>query len=116
MRARSVAQAHAAVAAIAVLVLAAACGPSPLVSGQITDDAITLSADHAPTSLRFELRNAGTTPCDLTVAQTAFPMDALPVRDGKVVITEDGSTPSVAAITGGEFPGQIAPGPRSRSR
>ena len=60
--------------------------------------------------MRFELRSTGTRPCDLIVAQTSFPMDALPVRDGKVVITEDGSTPSVAAITGGEWPGEVAPG------
>ena len=103
-------QARVASAAAATLVLLVACGPGGPIKGEIRDDAFALSVDHAPTSVRFELRNLGTKPCDLVAAQTSLPMDALPVKDGKVFIAEDGSANSVRAMTGGEFPGQVEPG------
>jgi hypothetical protein len=103
---------HARVAAAAStgLVLLVGCGAGGPIKGEIRDAAFTLAVDHAPTSVRFELRNLGTKPCDLVAAQTSLPMNALPVKDGKVVIAQDGSANSVRAMTGGEFPGQVEPG------
>ncbi len=56
-------------AASAALVAAAGCiGGSTTVTGEINDDAITLSTDHAGSNVKFHLTNIGTLPCDLIVA------------------------------------------------
>jgi len=77
-------------AAIAALLLVSACG-SATIKGEIKDDGITLAADHAGPNVRLELHNVGTTPCDVIVILTDLPANALPVKDGRVVIDESGS-------------------------
>jgi hypothetical protein len=82
-------------ALVAALVVAAGCiGGSSAIKGDIRDDGITLAADHAGSNVRFELHNSGTTACDLAIALTSLPMDALPVKDGRVVIV-DGESPGI---------------------
>jgi hypothetical protein len=90
-----------------VAVIVSACGPSTI-KGEIRDDAIAIPVDHAGVSVRLELRNVGTLPCDLIVGLTTLPADALPVVDGQVVITRDGSPGGVRPQD--EFPGSVAPG------
>lgn len=81
--------------ALAALVLDAGCfGGAAAVKGEIADDGITLATDHAGSSVRFELHNSGTTACDLVVALTSLPINALPVKDGRVVIV-DGDSPGI---------------------
>jgi hypothetical protein len=94
---------------IGVALVVSACGPSTI-TGEIRDDAIAIPVDHAGVSVRLELRNVGTLPCDLIVGLTTLPADALPVVDGQVVITRDGSPGGVRPQDGGEFPGSVAPG------
>jgi hypothetical protein len=87
-------------AAVATLTLVAAClGAATGIKGEIKDDGITLATDHAGSSVRFELHNVGTTPCDLVVALTSLPIDALPVKDGQVVITDSDGPGIVRPIT-----------------
>lgn len=95
------------VAGVALFV--SACG-TPTLKGEIRDDAISIPFDHAGASVRLELRNVGKLPCDLIVGLTTLPADALPVVDGQVVITRDGSPGGVRPQDGGEFPGSVAPG------
>jgi hypothetical protein len=70
--------------AVATLMLVAACAETPI-KGEIRDDGITLATDHAGPSVRFDLHNVGTTPCDLV--------------DGHVVIDESGAPGTVRPIT-----------------
>jgi hypothetical protein len=92
-----------------VAVVVSACAPSTI-KGEIRDDAIVIPVDHAGASVLLELRNAGTRPCDLIVGLTTLSADALPVVDGQVVITRDGSPGGVRPQDGGELPGSVAPG------
>ena len=86
--------------AVATLMLVAAClGAATSITGEIKDDGITLATDHAGSSVRFELHNVSTTPCDLVVALTSLPIDALPVKDGHVVIDDSGAPGTVRPIT-----------------
>lgn len=81
--------------AVVTLMLVAAClGAATNLKGEIKDDRISLATDHAGSSVRFELHNVGRTPCDLVVALTSLPIDALPVKDGQVVIV-DGDGPGI---------------------
>ena len=85
---------------VATLVLLAGCiGGTSTVKGEIRDDGIALATDHASSNVRFELHNSGTAPCDLVVALTSLPKDALPVKDGQVVIVESDSPGVVRPIT-----------------
>lgn len=84
--------------AVATLMLVAACAATPI-KGEIRDDGITLATDHAGSSVRFDLHNVGTTPCDLVVGLTSLPVAALPVKDGHVVIDESGAPGTVRPIT-----------------
>ena len=68
-----------------------------------------LSADHGGQSVRLEFHNLGTMPCDLVIVLTSLPADALPVKDGRVDVPEDGSGP-VRNMSGGEFPDELQPG------
>jgi len=73
---------------IAIALVTAGCiGGATSLKGEIRDDGITLAADHAGSNVRFELRNTGTKSCDLVVALSSLPVDALPVVDKQVVIT-----------------------------
>ena len=72
----------------------ACIGGATSLKGDIKDDGITLATDHAGSNVRFELHNVGTKPCDLVVALTSLSMNALPVKDGQVVIT-DGDGPGI---------------------
>jgi hypothetical protein len=84
--------------AVATLMLVAACAATPI-NGEIRDDGITLATDHAGSSVRFDLHNVVTTPCDLVVGLTSLPVAALPVKDGHVVIDESGAPGTVRPIT-----------------
>ncbi len=73
------------------------CGDNqddPIV-GRILDDRIELERTSGPAIVWIELDNAGSRPCGLIVASTAFEGDAgfdpyrLPVRDGRVRTTLD---------------------------
>ena len=55
-------------------------------------------------------RDVGTLPRDLIVGLTTLPAAALPVGDGQVVITRDGSSGGVRPQDGGEFPRSLGPG------
>ncbi len=77
-------------AAIASLLLVGACGAATI-KGEIMDDRITLAAGHAGPNVRLELHNGGTTPCAVIVVLTELPADALPIKDGRVVVDESGS-------------------------
>jgi hypothetical protein len=96
-------------------ILAAGCigGPTSL-KGEIKDDGITLAADHAGSNVLLELRNTGTKSCDLVVAQTSLPADALPVVDKQVVITNGDGPGLVRPIMSYPAPpytiGHIEPG------
>jgi hypothetical protein len=80
---------------IVTALLAAGCiGGATSLKGEIRDDGITLAADHVGSNVRLELRNTGTKSCDLVVALTSLPVDALPVLDAQVVIT-DGDGPGI---------------------
>jgi hypothetical protein len=95
MKTSNAATARVVLLAVATLMLVAAClGAATSITGEIKDDGITLATDHAGSSVRFELHNVGTTPCDLVVALTSLPIDALPVKDGQVVIV-DGDGPGI---------------------
>jgi hypothetical protein len=117
------------IAAVAAIVLVAACGsggsggpsgsptstaqtPSavPLSSlasttsiiGEIRDDAIVLSSPIGAPIIQLELRNVGTKPCALVVAQTSMPMDSLPVKNGQVVIDAAGVPGAILPEDGGQ--------------
>ncbi len=79
------------------------------ITGKIDDRAITLTSDHGGQTVRLELHNIGTTPCDLVIVLTSLPAGALPVKDGRVDVPEDGSGP-VRNMSGGEFPDELQPG------
>lgn len=96
--------------ALGATIVFAACGGSTTIKGDIRDDSIAIPVDHAGQSVRLELRNVGTQPCDLFVGQTTLPADQLPVVDGQVVITRDGTPGGVRPMDGGEAPGSVAPG------
>lgn len=65
------------------------------IQGRILDDRVVLDRPSGPPIVWLELDNAGSRPCRLIVATTAFEGDAvfdprqLPVRDGRVRTTED---------------------------
>jgi hypothetical protein len=81
--------------AVLLLVSAAMIGcqmlaaPDPI-TGEIDDTEIRLAQDHAPAAVRLELTNVGSTPCELVPMLTVLTPDALPVVDGRVVMTLSG--------------------------
>jgi hypothetical protein len=82
-------------AAFAILALSAGCiGGSTALKGEIRDDKIVLAADHAGSAVRFELHNSGTMACDIVLVLTSLKADALPVKDGMVVIV-NGDGPGI---------------------
>jgi len=90
------------IAALATLLIVAGCvGAATAVTGEIKDDGIILITDHAGSSVRLELLNVGTTPCDLTPVLTTLSPDALPVQDGQVVIDSSGAPGTVQMAMGG---------------
>lgn len=87
-------------ALLGALVVAAGCiGGSSALKGEIRDDRIVLPTDHAGSSVRFELHNSGTLACDIVLVLTSLKADALPVKDGQVVITE-GDGPGIVRPDG----------------
>lgn len=96
-----------------IIFLVAAClgGTSITITGEIRDDAISLSADHAGPNIQLALRNVGTSACDIEVVSTSLPADALPVKDGRVVVDASGVGP-VRPTMGGPAGSlaQVAPG------
>ena len=82
---------------VAVLLLVAAAligcqmvaAPDPI-TGEIDDTEIRLAQDRAPAEVRLELTNVGSTPCELVPMLTVLPPDALPVVDGRVVMSLSG--------------------------
>jgi hypothetical protein len=95
--------------AVATLMIVAACAATSI-KGEIKDDGITLAADHAGPSVRFDLHNVGTTPCDLVPVLTSLPVEALPVKDGQVIIDESGSGGPVRPANGPGGLRRVAPG------
>jgi hypothetical protein len=61
-----------------------------LISGEIDDTEIRLAQDSAGAAVRLELTNVGGIPCDLVPMLTALPPEALPVVDGRVVMSLSG--------------------------
>jgi hypothetical protein len=104
-------------AGLAALVVALAAfwwlNRSTNVTGEIRDDAIVLSAAAAGNVVNFELRNAGSQPCQLIVVLTPLAIDALPSQDARVVTYDgtavqmgpDGQPPAGVPVVG--FPTQI---------
>jgi hypothetical protein len=72
------------------------------ITGEIRDDAIVLSSPIGAPIIQLELRNVGTKPCDLVVAQTSMPMDSLPVKNGQVVIDAGGVPGAILPEDGGQ--------------
>ena len=100
MKTRNVTASRIVPAGFAALVLAAGCiGGSSAIKGEIKDDGITLETDHGGSNVKFELHNSGTTACDLVIALTSLPMNALPVKDGRVDIV-DGAGPGIVRPIG----------------
>ena len=84
----------------AAVVVATGCiGGASAIKGEIRDDKIVLATDHAGSVVRFELHNSGTVACDIVLVLTSLKADALPVNDGKVVITE-GDGPGIVRPDG----------------
>jgi hypothetical protein len=82
---------------LAASLLGQACvGSAVTVRGEVRDDGVRLERSAAPAQVRYQLRNVGQLPCDLVVAYTALSPDALPVSDGRVVLTADGGPTAVA--------------------
>lgn len=79
----------------------AAAGSGSAIKGQIEDDRIVLPVDHAAHDIWLELRNVGTKPCDIFPALTDLSMDALPVKDGRVVIDLSGAPGMVRPLDTG---------------
>lgn len=95
-------------AASAALVVAAGClGGSTTVTGEIKDDGIALATDHAGSNVKFHLTNVGTVPCDLIVVVGTIAPDALPLKDGQVVIDDSGAPGTVAFPYGGGTTGYL---------
>lgn len=105
-----------AVVLLAACLLVQGCiGSAVTVKGEIRDDGITLERGDAPAQVRYELRNVGQLPCVLVAGYTSLSPDALPVRDGRVVLTEDGGPDAVVPDLTYERPpdytlGRVAPG------
>jgi hypothetical protein len=81
--------------AVLLLVSAAMMGCQMLaapesMTGEIDDTEIRLSQDTASASVRLELTNVGSIPCQLVPMLTVLPPEALPVLDGRVVMTLSG--------------------------
>lgn len=108
MRTIDIGRVRIALFASAALVLAAGClGGSTTVTGEIKDNGITLATDHAGSSVNFRLTNVGTVPCDLIVVVGTIAPDALPVKDGQVVIDDSGAPGTVAFPYGGGTTGYL---------
>ena len=60
------------------------------ITGEIDDTEIRLAQDSAPAAVRLELTNVGSNPCELVPMLTVLPPEALPVVDGRVVMTLSG--------------------------
>jgi hypothetical protein len=82
---------------VAVLLLASAgmigcqmLASPETITGEIDDTEIRLSQERAPAAVRLELTHVGSTPCELVPMLTALPPEALPVVDGRVVMTLSG--------------------------
>jgi hypothetical protein len=89
------------VAILATATLVSGClGAATTMKGEIGDDRITLASDHAGSAIRLQLHNAGTEPCEFTAVVTALAPDALPVKDGQVVIGS-GAPNTVGMLMGG---------------
>jgi hypothetical protein len=82
-------------AAVLLLVSAAMIGCQQLaaphqITGEIDDTEIRLAQDRAPAAVRLELTNIGSTPCELVPMLSVLAHDALPVVDGRVVMSLSG--------------------------
>ena len=100
-------------AAILVLLVVGCLGGSTAMKGEIGDRSIVLAADHAGSAVRLILHNGGATPCELIVVLGSMAPTALPVEDGKVVVSDTGAPGTVrlpygAGTTG--FLARIQPG------
>lgn len=99
----------------AALLVGGCLGSAVTVKGEIRDDGITLERGAAPPQVRYDLRNVGRLPCDVVVAYTSLAPDELPVRDGRVVLTEGGGPDAVSPDLTYESPpdyilGRVDPG------
>lgn len=79
----------------AALLVQGCIGSAVTVKGEIRDDGMTLERTAAPAQVRYELRNVGRLPCDFVVAYTSLSPDSLPVRGGRVVLTDAGGPDAV---------------------
>lgn len=70
-------------------------GGAVTVEGDIRDDGIMLAKSSAPAQVRYELHNVGLLACEIVVAYTSVPVDRLPVRDGRVVLTDSDAPDAV---------------------
>jgi hypothetical protein len=90
------------VAILATAMLVSGClGAATTMKGEIDDDKIILASDHAGSAIRLQLHNAGTDPCEFTAVVTTLAPDALPVKDGQVVIDSSGAPNAVEMLMGG---------------
>ena len=84
-------------ALIAGIILGCGDNQDDPIGGRILDDRIELESTSGPAIVWIELENAGSLPCGLIAASTAFEGDSafdpyhLPVRDGRVRTTDDES-------------------------
>lgn len=92
----------------ALLAIAGCASPSTPVTGQITDQSITLSAASAQANTWFELTNTGANPCDLVVIVTQLPPDQLPIVNGMVQLDALGAGTVVDSVDSAVQPGTLA--------
>lgn len=82
----------------AALVTLVGCQSDPTIRGEIDDVEIRLEQEHAPDSVWLELSNVGTEPCEFVAMWTELPPHALPVRDGRVVMSLSGARDVVTPL------------------
>ena len=70
----------------------------PTIRGEIDDAAIRLQQARGPVDVWVELTNVGTRPCDLVGALSQVPPDAMPVVDGRVVMSLGGEPDAVVPL------------------
>jgi hypothetical protein len=84
---------------------AASIASTRSITGEIEDDAIILSSPIGAPVFQLELRNVGTKPCELQLGLTSMPMDALPVKNGRVLIDAGGQPGVIWPEDGGAIGG-----------
>ncbi len=96
-----------AVIATAALAACGSGGERPLVvHGPIDDRSIELERSIAPRDVRFELKNAGSTPCDLVMIVTSE-LTSIPTDGGRLDAAAIGAGSSIDVIDSAVAPGTI---------